>query len=56
MTHILFRPSSWNHSSQWRLNSDNNQLNLVILGIDGLAEELASEIQVCMYFTTFPPA
>lgn len=40
------RPSSWNHSSQWRLNSDNNQLNLVILGIDGLAEELASEIRV----------
>jgi hypothetical protein len=28
------------------LNSDNNQLNLVILGIDGLAEELASEIRV----------
>ncbi|GLH15542.1 Uncharacterized protein GBIM_19973 [Gryllus bimaculatus] len=40
------RPSSWNHSSQWVLSSDNNQLNLVILGIDGLAEELASEIRV----------
>ncbi|XP_066996552.2 rho GTPase-activating protein 190 isoform X2 [Anabrus simplex] len=40
------RPSSWNHNSQWVLNSDNNQLNLVILGIDGLAEELASEIRV----------
>ncbi|XP_049781040.1 rho GTPase-activating protein 190 isoform X2 [Schistocerca cancellata] len=39
------RPSSWNHNSQWILNSDNNQLNLVILGIDGLAEELANDIR-----------
>ncbi|XP_063220269.1 rho GTPase-activating protein 190 isoform X2 [Bacillus rossius redtenbacheri] len=38
------RPSSWNHNSQWFLSSDNSQLNLVILGIDGLAEELANEI------------
>lgn len=39
------RPSSWNHSSQWLLSSDNNQLNLVILGIDGLADELVTEIR-----------
>ncbi|XP_052130418.1 rho GTPase-activating protein 190 isoform X12 [Frankliniella occidentalis] len=39
------RPSSWNHSSQWMLSSDNNQLNLVILGIDGLADELVTEIR-----------
>ncbi|XP_034252394.1 rho GTPase-activating protein 190 isoform X12 [Thrips palmi] len=39
------RPSSWTHSSQWLLSSDNNQLNLVILGIDGLADELATEIR-----------
>lgn len=39
------RPSSWNHSSQWLLSSDNNRLNLVILGIDGLAEELVTEIR-----------
>uniref|UniRef100_A0A1B6CUS5 Rho-GAP domain-containing protein n=1 Tax=Clastoptera arizonana TaxID=38151 RepID=A0A1B6CUS5_9HEMI len=39
------RPSSWNHSSQWLLNSDNNQLNLVILGVGGLAEELSNEIR-----------
>nr|CAD7267092.1 unnamed protein product [Timema shepardi] len=39
-------PSSWNHNSQWLLNSDNNQLNLVVLGIDGLSEELADEIRV----------
>ncbi|XP_071440115.1 rho GTPase-activating protein 190 isoform X6 [Hetaerina americana] len=39
------RPSSWNRNSQWLLSSDNNQLNLVLLGIDGLAEELANEIR-----------
>lgn len=41
----LFRPSSWNHSSQWQLTSDNNQLNLVILGSSGLGEEFAREIR-----------
>ncbi|CAG2054446.1 unnamed protein product [Timema podura] len=40
------KPSSWNHNSQWLLNSDNNQLNLVVLGVDGLSEELADEIRV----------
>ncbi|XP_048511916.1 rho GTPase-activating protein 190 isoform X3 [Athalia rosae] len=39
------RPSSWNHSSQWQLTSDNNQLNLVILGSNGLGEEFACEIK-----------
>lgn len=39
------RPSSWNHSSQWQLTSDNNQLNLVILGSNGLSEEFAREIR-----------
>lgn len=39
------RPSSWNHSSQWQLTSDNNQLNLVILGSNGLSEEFACEIR-----------
>ncbi|XP_022207896.1 rho GTPase-activating protein 190 isoform X1 [Nilaparvata lugens] len=39
------RPSSWNHSNQWLLNPDNNQLNLVILGIGGLANELCTQIK-----------
>ncbi|XP_032451674.1 rho GTPase-activating protein 190 isoform X7 [Nasonia vitripennis] len=39
------RPSSWNHSSQWQLTSENNQLNLVILGNSGLSEEFAREIR-----------
>ncbi|XP_076178702.1 rho GTPase-activating protein 190 isoform X3 [Ptiloglossa arizonensis] len=39
------RPPSWNHSSQWQLTSDNNQLNLVILGSNGLGEEFAREIR-----------
>ncbi|XP_012277348.1 rho GTPase-activating protein 190 isoform X12 [Orussus abietinus] len=39
------RPSSWNHSSQWQLSSENNELNLVILGSNGLSEEFAREIR-----------
>ncbi|XP_015111306.1 rho GTPase-activating protein 190 isoform X3 [Diachasma alloeum] len=39
------RPSSWNHSSQWQLTSENNQLNLVILGSNGLGNEFAHEIK-----------
>uniref|UniRef100_A0ABD2W3P8 Rho GTPase-activating protein 190 n=1 Tax=Trichogramma kaykai TaxID=54128 RepID=A0ABD2W3P8_9HYME len=39
------RPSSWNHSNQWQLNLDNNQLNLVILGSGGLSEDFAREIR-----------
>lgn len=39
------RPSSWNHSGQWQLTSENNQLNLVILGSNGLSDEFAREIR-----------
>lgn len=45
MINFNCRPSSWNHSSQWQLTSDNNQLNLVILGSNGLSEEFACEIR-----------
>lgn len=41
----VHRPSSWNHSNQWLLSSDNNQLNLIILGINNLAEDLAAKIR-----------
>ncbi|KAL1455174.1 hypothetical protein WDU94_009286 [Cyamophila willieti] len=39
------RPSSWNYNSGFLLNSDSNQLNLVILGIGGLADEVCNEIR-----------
>ncbi|XP_066261136.1 rho GTPase-activating protein 190 [Euwallacea similis] len=39
------RPSSWNHSNQWLMSSDNNQLNLIILGLNNLADNLASKIR-----------
>ncbi|KAK9758629.1 RhoGAP domain [Popillia japonica] len=39
------RPSSWNRSTQWLLNPDNNQLNLVLLGINNLAEDFAAKIR-----------
>lgn len=39
------RPSSWNRNNQWLLNSDNNQLNILILGMNDLAEELAAKIR-----------
>lgn len=42
----IFRPSSWNRSTQWLLNPDNNQLNLVLLGINNLAEDFAAKIRV----------
>lgn len=42
----VHRPSSWNHSNQWLLSSDNNQLHLIILGINNLAEDLAAKIRV----------
>lgn len=44
------RPSSWNRNNQWLLSSDNNQLNLVILGVNGLADELAAKIRVSFFF------
>lgn len=39
------RPSSWNRSTQWLLSSDNNQLNLVLLGTNNLADDLAAKIR-----------
>lgn len=39
------RPSSWNRNSQWMLNADNNQLSLILLGVCGLAHQLATEIR-----------
>lgn len=39
------RPSSWTHSSQWLLSADSNRLNLVVLGTNGLAEQLVGEIR-----------
>ncbi|KAI5726554.1 hypothetical protein M8J76_004669 [Diaphorina citri] len=39
------RPSSWNYNSGFLLNADSNQLNLVILGIGGLADEVCNEIR-----------
>ncbi|XP_031336151.1 rho GTPase-activating protein 190 isoform X8 [Photinus pyralis] len=41
----VHRPSSWNRSTQWLFNSDNNQLNIVILGINNLSEDLAAKIR-----------
>ncbi|XP_068917100.1 rho GTPase-activating protein 190 isoform X2 [Tenebrio molitor] len=41
----VHRPSSWNHSNQWLISSDNNQLHLLILGADNLAENLAAKIR-----------
>ncbi|KAG1685818.1 Rho GTPase-activating protein 190 [Nymphon striatum] len=40
------RPSSWNRNSQWVLDAENNQLNLVLLGSGGLADELANAIRM----------
>lgn len=45
LTTKAHRPSSWNRSTQWLLSSDNNQLNLVILGLNELAEDLAVKIK-----------
>jgi hypothetical protein len=42
------RPSSWNYNSGFLLNADSNQLNLVILGIGGLADEVCNEIRVSL--------
>lgn len=39
------RPTSWNHSNQWLMSSDNNQLNLLILALNNLAENLAAKIR-----------
>ncbi|CAH1109193.1 unnamed protein product [Psylliodes chrysocephalus] len=39
------RPTSWNNSNQWLISSENNQLNLLILGLNNLAENLAVKIR-----------
>ncbi|KFM58166.1 hypothetical protein X975_04418, partial [Stegodyphus mimosarum] len=39
------RPSSWQRNSHWLLETENNQLNLVLLGSGGLADELANVIK-----------
>ncbi|XP_023223688.1 rho GTPase-activating protein 190-like isoform X6 [Centruroides sculpturatus] len=41
----VHRPSSWSKNSQWLLETENNQLNLVLLGSGGLAEELKNAIK-----------
>lgn len=46
---IICRPSSWNRSTQWLLSSDNNQLNLVILGKNKMAEDFAAKIRVSIF-------
>ena len=40
------RPQSWSRNSQFLLDAADNRLNLVLLGTDGLAEQLAHEIRV----------
>ncbi|CAH1393447.1 unnamed protein product [Nezara viridula] len=37
--------SSWNQGIYWPLNSSSSQLNLVILGTNGLADEFSSEMK-----------
>lgn len=39
------RPSSWGHN-QWFLNTDDNKVNILILGLNYLAEEFVSKIRV----------
>ncbi len=43
---IYFRPQSWNRESQFLMDTEDNHLNLVILGNEGLADQLAKEIRV----------
>ncbi|XP_078581583.1 rho GTPase-activating protein 5-like isoform X3 [Branchiostoma floridae x Branchiostoma japonicum] len=42
----VHRPTSWNRHSQWMFDPNASQLNIVILGADGLADELANEIKL----------
>lgn len=48
---IIFRPTSGNNK-QWMIKSDNN-LHLVILGSNGLADEFSTKLKVtitsCLY-------
>ena len=55
------RPQSWSRNSEFLLDSEDNKLNLVIIGSDGLSDQLAQEIRVsrevymfkCKYFERF---
>uniref|UniRef100_A0A2R5LC18 Putative rho-gtpase-activating protein n=1 Tax=Ornithodoros turicata TaxID=34597 RepID=A0A2R5LC18_9ACAR len=47
------RPSSWTRNNQWLLESENNQLNLVVLGTGGLADEVASAVRANCNDDTF---
>lgn len=40
------RPQSWGKSAEFLLKAEENALNLVILGAEGLADKLQQEIQV----------
>ena len=44
---FFFRPQSWSRNSEFLLDSEDNRLNLVILGSEGLSDQLAREIRVC---------
>lgn len=48
MVYVFFpcRPQSWSRNSEFLLDSEDNRLNLVILGSDGLSDQLAQEIRV----------
>ncbi|XP_040061497.1 rho GTPase-activating protein 190 isoform X2 [Ixodes scapularis] len=47
------RPSSWTRNSQWLLESENNQLSLVVLGTGGLAQEVATAVRALCNEDTF---
>ena len=40
------RPQSWSHNSDFLLEHRDNHLNLVLLGAERLADQLAKEIRV----------
>ncbi|CAN8027829.1 unnamed protein product [Ixodes persulcatus] len=46
-------PSSWTRNSQWLLESENNQLSLVVLGTGGLAQEVATAVRALCNEDTF---
>ena len=41
-----FRPETWGHNRQFRLDLSENVINLVILGANGLADTFAHDIRV----------
>ena len=43
---LFHRPQSWSRNSEFLLDSEDNKLNLVIIGSDGLSDQLAQEIRV----------